>query len=155
MSRFDAVLALGALMVSQILGANIRVAAISGFGQPINGCEVARFSSGINHAGENQDYRSHFHGLSAQGIPLGEYDLTLRCGEEEIRKSITLSRADQFELIPRFDRFVISDPVKPTLTVKLDLPPAPDEDVRWIRMVTIYSGVIYSASFEARQLRRS
>jgi hypothetical protein len=127
------------------VGAGLTILPVGAFGQMIGGCQVKSIL--ITHnPGESRDYASQFQGLTGQ-IPLGEYEITLRCGAEEIHKLIAVTHSEQFELISTSERLLISDQVKPKLSVKLAHLPLPRE-TWWVRMIGLYSGDMHVSGFD-------
>ncbi len=84
--------------------------------------------------------------MTGTRIPLGGYRVTVQCGEREAYCEITVQRTNQFEVFATRDRRMISDPVKPQLTIKLDPLPQPN-DTWWIRLIGLYRSEIQADRF--------
>jgi hypothetical protein len=145
--RIGRVIATTLLLYQCLRAASITISPMTAFGQPVSGCIVERFSRG-DADGPMRDYGRSFGGLHSDGLPLGEYDLSLRCGKDLVRSRVVVERPAQFEIVVRNERFLVPDHIKPTISVKLDTPSV--FQGAWIRAVGMYNHQTYTASFDDR-----
>lgn len=141
-------LILGFLAAVGLQAANLRLVPVTAaFGQPMDGCAVRSVQSVKGIRGRPADYSARFQGLFGSDIPPGRYEVEISCnGGEDLRKTVTLARPDQLEVIPRFERIMRSDP-PPLLAIFLKSAP-PGGGTWWVRIAGIYKGREHSDHFD-------
>ncbi|MBV9267740.1 MAG: hypothetical protein JO061_16345 [Acidobacteriaceae bacterium] len=125
--------------------AEVTLLTVGPFGLPVDGCQLEKFQS-VGKENTPGHYSERFHGLSGNGIPLGEYDVRVKCGHSEIYKTVRLQHSGQFEVLTLTDRLLVADHVKSSLVVTLASQPA-DSHVWWTRLMGLYNGEIYTDVF--------
>ena len=135
-----------AVLTVRAMAADVTILVVGPFGEPVQSCRVDGFLTAAEKGGAQPQYSDRFRGLSGKPIPLGEYEVRVACGEVEISKRLTVDHANQFEVVALSGRHMISDHVKPKLTVKLDTS-APVGETWWIRLVGLYNGKTYTDRF--------
>jgi len=94
-----------------------------------------------------RDYRGQFRGLSGSGIPLGNYEARIACGDDrELTQTINLKNGSQLELVAFSGRLMRSEPSGPELVVKLANVPSGNE-IWWLRLNALYGQESYIARF--------
>jgi len=117
------------------------------FGELLKGCAVEGFRSTAVVIGEPRDHAREFDGLAGKGIPLGEYDASVRCGDSVLHEHVVLDSADQLSLVVRTERILISDHVKPRLVIAVERIKNSAETWR-IEFVGLYNRKRYTSGFE-------
>ncbi len=91
------------------------------FGSPLQNCEVQRFAP-LN-VGKMLDVKDQFHGLVAEGIKPGIYDVRLECHEGEVSKLVEVSGEENavYMVASTVDPY-ISDHRKGIIKIQLKAP---------------------------------
>jgi hypothetical protein len=132
------------IYTAQGAAASLTILAVTPFGETISACVVESFEA-VTGDGDG-DYKNAFQGSIAERLPLGTYDALVRCGHRQLRKRVELTRLNQIELLSQSERVLISDHVKPVLSIKMKRP-VPATETWWIRLIGIYNGLEYLEQF--------
>jgi hypothetical protein len=127
---------------------DLRMVAVSSFGDPLTSCRVESFRASPAVPGMPQEYAGRFLGLTAKGIPFGRYEAFLRCSEGRLHAVIALDQSDQFEVVPRNERLIIGERGAPKLVISLDAP-RPMREIWWVRLVGLYNQSNSTSEFSA------
>jgi hypothetical protein len=125
---------------------------VSEFGQVLRGCVIVGFRAIEQDAQLADDLAGRFEGLTATGVPFGEYEARLRCGEQSLSHRFVVDQSEQLELIPRFTG-IRQEGRGPTLVIRMDS--AKDMTATfWVQLIGVYNGfrtsVAFSRSGESR-----
>lgn len=142
-----AVLALGLVPVS-LLAVEVRILVTGRFGHFVSECNVTSFRSQNNGA----DYSSTFTGLVSKAVPIGFYEVRVKCGEREGFKVVAVQSRSILHIIPLQEQFMRSDvPEKP---LRINLESHNREGKWWISLIGVYNTQAYAAMFDAHGTAR-
>jgi hypothetical protein len=131
----------------RIAAADLVLLAIGANDRASSGCRVDRFTRIEEPSQDGLDYKDHFRALIGHGIPLGQYHAWIFCNEGRFYQRIDLDRPEQFTVLSSTGRVLVSDHVKPKLSIRLVDPP-PANETWWVRLAGLYSERIYIDRFE-------
>jgi len=121
---FERIMLAVILLAANGFAAELTILAISPDGRSETSCKMESFRP--IHVGSKveRDYKSQFRGLSGSGIPSGNYEARIACGDDgQLMQTINLVDESQFELVAFSGRSMRSEPSGPDLVVELAIVP--------------------------------
>lgn len=141
---------LGLVLAACALAHSVALAPIGPFGEHLTGCYVEGFRFVASPGHEWIEYRDHFHGLSASGLPYGEYEASVQCREMKVYSAVKLHLPGQFEVISLGGRITRSDHKPSSLVIQMPAAPT-GGDLWWVVLSRLYGNGLYVGQFEHLQ----
>jgi hypothetical protein len=121
---------------------------VSPYGQPLEGCTVKGFKLVSHGAASAKELKDRFDGLAAQGIPFGEYRVSVECGDITLNQYLMVDRKKYFEVIPQFIG-MSHEGSSPELVIKMD-PDRKSTITYWVQVLGVYNGFRSSGEFSGQ-----
>jgi hypothetical protein len=125
---------------------DLRLAAVGSFGEPLTGCRVDSFRPIIAGLRARAEYSDSFNGLSATGLPDGDYAVSIRCLEARMEANVQVAEFHEFELITQSRRLTRSDHVIPSLAIRMTHA-IPKTETWWVTLRAVYETRAYTSEF--------
>jgi hypothetical protein len=129
--------------------ADFTIAPIGAFGEELTQCRVDSFRLSGTKSRIRGEYKDSFHGLVANDLPNGKYEVVIRCREARIDTTVNVSELHRFEVVSENRRFLRSDHVIPQLVIRIT-GSQPRHEMWWITLRALYDERLYTSEFRSK-----